>query len=97
MVEECNDKRVDVAYTTGEWGHFNKKDERGQTCGLGVIILGWLEWICTNVINSRLFQSYPTANFPAFPVTSWKFMLESKAYDEALIVQMSKFIWLLWI
>jgi len=20
-------------YITGEWGHFNKKDEGGQTCG----------------------------------------------------------------
>jgi hypothetical protein len=36
-----NGKRVDCCmYMTGEWGHFNKKDQRGQTCGLGVIVLG---------------------------------------------------------
>jgi len=70
-------------YMTEEWEHFNEKDERGGK------LVDWesfwvdVEWICTNAIQfSCLFQSYPTANFPAlhaFP--EWKFLLEFKVYD----------------
>jgi len=42
-------------YMTGEWGHFNKKDERGQTCGLRVIILGW-RWMNAYQRNSILLS-----------------------------------------
>jgi len=72
-----------------DWGggHFNKKD---QIRGGKLVDWEWfwvdVEWMHTNAIQfSRLFQSYPTANFPfisnAFPESSWKFLLESKVYD----------------
>jgi hypothetical protein len=46
-----------VMCMTGEWGHFNKKDQKGQTCGLGVI-LGWRSKKLA-IVGLRCIQWHP--------------------------------------